>query len=489
MTFQVGAREQIDADIAIVGAGPAGAAAACHFGRAGFRVVLFDQRRFPRDKVCGDFVGPAALEELDQLGLMSQEIFRHATKIRNGALYINGESVVARPFPRIGNLRDYGLCLPRVLLDEAIVNAAVSSGALLIEEARVEGYESDKTGVTVFYQRGDCHNCLRVRFLIGADGSSSRISRILRGGKAPTRDRIVAVRAYFEGVCGPKDQGDLYINSRFFPGYYWLFPTGSGTANVGIGMPLESWTATKHQQMGEVLRNMIEFDSAIHSRLAHAKVRDKIVGWPLVTYNPRLPIVANRVVLIGDAAGLINPLSGEGIQYALRSARWCAETLLGAVYGDTVSLLELLPFARRVQAEMRYDMALSRFIIDLASYRFLNPLWLSALAVIAKRASTNADYYELAAGLFTGIVGAREFLAPPFLWSTARSGLATLGTAAMEMLPLAGRSGQNRTRLTDSIASMVKDAVAHPVTTIRWSRDCALSAFELATQMAISGAQ
>src|SRR5215813_9196095 len=165
MTFQVGARE-IDADIAIGGAGPAGAAAACHFGRAGFRVVLFDQRRFPRDKVCGDFVGPAALEELDELGLMSQEIFRDATKIRNGALYINGEKVVAHPFPRIGNLRDYGLCLPRVLLDEAIVNAAISSGALLIEEARVEGYETDKEGVTVFYQRGDCHNCLRVRFLI-----------------------------------------------------------------------------------------------------------------------------------------------------------------------------------------------------------------------------------------------------------------------------------------------------------------------------------
>src|SRR5262249_29286046 len=83
----------------------------------------------------------------------------------------------------------------------------------------------------------------------------------------------------------------------------------------------------------------------------------------------------------------------------------------------------------------------------------------------------------------------REFLAPPFLWSTARSGVMTLGSAAMEMLPITDRSKQNRTRLTNSIASMVKDAVAHPVTTIRWSRDCALSAFELATQMAISGAQ
>ena len=86
MTFKVQAREPIYADIAIVGAGPAGAASACHFARAGFRVVVFDQGRFPRDKVCGDFVGPAALEELDRLGLLSQQICQKAALFCYGAL-------------------------------------------------------------------------------------------------------------------------------------------------------------------------------------------------------------------------------------------------------------------------------------------------------------------------------------------------------------------------------------------------------------------
>jgi len=198
--------------------------------RAGSRVVVLDQGRFPRDKVCGDFVGPAALEELDRLGLLSHQVFQSAAKISNGALYINGDKVVARPFPHIGNIRNYGVCVPRMLLDEAIVKAALASGALLIEDARVEGYESDQTGVTVYYQHGHCRNRLRLRFLIGADGSSSLISRILRGTKTPRRDRIVAVRAYFEGVAGATDQADLYINSSWFPGYYWLFPTGSDMA-------------------------------------------------------------------------------------------------------------------------------------------------------------------------------------------------------------------------------------------------------------------
>jgi geranylgeranyl reductase family protein len=489
MTFQVRAREPIDADIAIVGAGPAGAASACHLVRAGFRVVVLDQGRFPRDKVCGDFVGPAALEELDRLGLLSQQVFQSAAKISNGALYINGDKVVARPFPHIGNIRNYGVCVPRMLLDEAIVKAALASGALLIEDARVEGYESDQTGVTVYYQHGHCRNRLRLRLLIGADGSSSLISRILRGTKTPRRDRIVAVRAYFEGVAGATDQADLYINSSWFPGYYWLFPTGSDMANVGIGMPLESWAATKHQSLGQVLSSLIESDPAIQSRLLKAKMRGKIVGWPLATFNPRLPIIANRVALIGDAAGLINPISGEGIQYALRSARWCAETLLDALSGDTLSVLGLSPFAMRVEAEMRYDMALSRFIIDLVSHRMLSPLWISALSVIGNRAAANSDYCNLAAGLFAGIVPAREFLAPPFFWSTTKSAVMTLGTAAIEMLRRARRPPKSRTKFTNPITSLFKDSIDHPVATMKWSRDCALSAFELATQMAISAAE
>src|SRR5262249_4430058 len=113
----------IDADVAIVGAGPAGASAASRFARAGFRVLLIDQGRFPGEKVCGDFVGPAALAELDELGLTSQPTFRDSNRIRRGALYINGCKAVERPFPAAEHLRDFGLCIPRAILDNVIVQA------------------------------------------------------------------------------------------------------------------------------------------------------------------------------------------------------------------------------------------------------------------------------------------------------------------------------------------------------------------------------
>ena len=487
MRFQV-RTDPIDADVAIVGAGPAGAATANYFARAGFRVVVFDQRRFPRDKVCGDFVGPVALGELDRLGLFSQQIFQNGTKIRRGALYINGEKAVDRPFPQIGNLRDYGLCVPRVVLDEAVVRATRETGALLIEDARATGYETNRTGVTIFYQHGDLHHSLRSRFLIGADGSSSLISRILRHAKPPRRDRIIAVRAYFDGVEGREDRADLYVNSSSFPGYYWLFPTGNGEANVGLGMPLEACTGSNQQQLSQLLAQLVRSDSAIRDRLAKARMRGKIVGWPLSTFNPRLPIIGERVALVGDAAGLINPLSGEGIQYALRSARWCSETLIDALSRDDLSLQGLAPFAERVLAEMRYDMALSRLIVDLVSNRALNPLWLSALVIIARRAAADSEYFDLGAGLFAGILSAREFLVPS-LWQTAKSTATTLCDAAIELLRRPLRLERTSARCKNAVVSMVKDSVRHPIATMKWSRDCALSTLELATQMAMSFAK
>lgn len=488
MTFRTRVESPADTDIAIVGAGPAGAAAACHFARAGFRVTLLDQHCFPRDKVCGDFVGPSGLAELDALGLSSRAPFREANRILHGALYINGDKVIGRPFPQMDGLRGYGLCIPRMLLDDLIVQAAVACGARLIEEARVTGYESDRTAVTLFHQGRRGRASLRTRLLIGADGSSSLISRILRGAPPPRRDRIVAVRAYFEGPFESADRADLYFSSSSFPGYSWLFPTGNTSANVGVGMLLEAWSPNK-QRLSQLLAQLIESDPALSFRLAKAKMYGKIVGWPLATFNPQLPIVANRVALIGDAAGLINPLTGEGIQYALRSARWSAEALRGPLCSDSLSPAGLLPYATRVQAEMRYDMALSRLIIDLVRNRALNPLWLSVLQLIGKKAASDLEYYDIAAGVFAGVARAKEVLAPPFLWRTIQSAAMAGYAAANDGLRGQRRVPKNNATFANAVASMFKQLLGHPVATLRWSAYCASGALELATQMAISARQ
>ncbi|MGD0223978.1 MAG: geranylgeranyl reductase family protein [Terriglobia bacterium] len=476
-------RESADADVAIVGAGPGGAAAACHLARAGFRVVLLDQRRFPRDKVCGDFVGPAAIAEIEHLGLLSLPVFRDGNPIRRAALYLDGVKLIAQAVPQFPGLPDHGLCLPRVVLDNVILRHAVASGARLLEEARVTGYRVEPGIVAVTYQNRSGEHQIKTRLLIGADGSSSLISRLLRGVPPPRRDRIVAVRAYFEAVEGPQDQADLYFSASTFPGYCWVFPTGGTSANVGVGTLLETWPPTKHLQLNQLLTGIIAADTALGFRLSTARLVGKIAGWPLTTFNPHLPIHGDRVILIGDAAGLINPLNGEGIQYALQSARWVAETLTSKLQRDSLAATDLAPYAGRVRHELRYDMAVARLIIDLISNRTLNPIWLQALRIITRRAAFDPGYARLAGAILAGIAPAREALSYRILWGTLQHAAMHTGyTVALDALHGPGRVLRTGFDAARMAASMAVESALRPTSSLNWGLNCALSAIELVTQ-------
>lgn len=458
-----------DADLIIVGAGPAGAAAACHFARMHFRVVLIDQHRFPRDKVCGDFVGPRALEELDRLGLSTQPPFRDANRIRRAEFYLGCNKIAGQKLPHADGLRDYGLCVPRFKMDRAIVQAAVAAGARLIEESRVTGYDTDKEGVTVTYQRSREYERLRARLLIGADGSTSAVARTLRGRPPPRRDRIVAVRAYFDGVQAPLDQAHLYVDSPAFPGYYWIFPTGANSANVGVGILLETWPPPG-KPLQHFLTTSIQASPAMRALLSGSTMRGEIVGWPLATFNPRLPVVADRVALIGDAAGLISPLNGEGIQYALQSARWSAEELSRLLADDRVSAPALTRYGARVHAEMRLDMAISRLLVDFSRNRVLNPLWLSALAVVGRRAVADPEYADVFGGVLAGIAPSRDMLTVSFAWRTLQQAAAMIGrTTARDALK--------------GVRSMLVGSARHPMTSVDWFIRCGRSALDVAVLM------
>jgi geranylgeranyl reductase family protein len=477
----------VDADVAIVGAGPAGAAAACYLARAGYRVVLLDQHRFPRDKVCGDFVGPAALAEIEHLGLLSHSVFQSANQIRRAALYLDGAKLIAQSVPQFPGRPDHGLCIPRLVLDNVILNGAVASGANLLDEARLKGYKVEPSCVVVTYQSRSGEQQVRVRLLIGADGSASLVSRILRGGPPPRRDRIVAVRAYFEEVDGPQEQADLYFSSSTFPGYCWLFPTGGTSANVGVGTLLETWPATKQHQLNQLLTTIIDSDSALRFRLSTARMKGKIVGWPLATFNPNLPIIGTRVILIGDAAGLINPLNGEGIQYAFQSARWVAETLTTAIRRDELAATHLAPYVARVQHELRYDMALARIIIDLISNRTLNPIWLQTLRTITQRAAYDNEYAKCAGAILAGIAPARDALSYRILWGTAQQAALSAGyKVAVDAIRGPARLWRTGIDTARTTASMALESVLRPTTSLNWGLNCMLSAVELATQVTAS---
>ncbi len=457
----------VDADVAVVGAGPGGAATAAHLARRGLDVVLIERASFPRDKVCGDFLSPIAIAELDALGLGRRPEFSNANTITRAAVHLDGDMLVERLLPG-RNRQTSGRVIPRLSLDALIVDTAVRAGARLIEGTQMGAIRRGRDG-TVTVENAEGRRVLRARVVVGADGSNSTVARTVRGGPPPRADRIIAVRAYFEGVGGPPDRADLYFSGDSFPGYYWLFPTGNGGANVGVGMVLDTLPRVR-APLRDLLVGLAASDDALRQRLVAADRVDKIVGWPLTTYNPSLPVVADGVVLVGDAAGLINSLNGEGIQYALLSARWASETVADAVENGDTSASTLRPYADRIVSELGTDLTVARMVVRLISYRALNPVWLLALRVIAARAAIDPDYAQTTGGVLAGVVPAQAVLSPKVVARTLTQALITAGAepvrAARRQPSTAAGIGIEVARTAFDIGY---DTAREPREVIRWA--------------------
>ena len=326
----------------VVGAGPAGSAAAHYLAHAGYDVILVDKSKFPRDKICGDFVSPVAQNELSRLGITSTPEFKKSNPISKASVYLDGKKLISRPVPKVQDLPRYGRVIPRIILDKLLLDSACKEGAIFLEGLKAVGMQTKRKGVELQVEGPSGKRILKTRLLIGADGSNSTIAKLVRGHPPSSADRIIAIRGYFEDVEGSPNQADLHFNKESFPGYCWLFPTGENQANVGVGMVLD--TIPSGNRLNELLNQLIKNDLALHKRLRNAKLVGQIRGWPLTTYNANQPLVDNRVMLVGDAAGLVNPLNGEGIQYALLSGRWASEVAISCLIANDLSKEALLAY-------------------------------------------------------------------------------------------------------------------------------------------------
>jgi geranylgeranyl reductase family protein len=476
---------RFDSDVVIVGAGPAGSAAACHLARSGSKVVVLERHSLPRDKVCGDFLSPVALVELEALGVTARDGFSATNVIDRAALFLDGKEMIARSIPKVEGLPDHGRVIPRKLIDHWIVLAALRAGAQVWERCSVTRFDTSSERVLVTLRGPDGERTLRTRLLLGADGSNSIIARLLRGHAPAAGGRIFAVRGYYEGVAGPSNQADLFFAAESFPGYYWLFPTGPDTANVGVGMVLETFPPTQ-DHLRDLLAKLIASDPALRRRLRDATPAGKITGWPLTTYDPQARLVDDRLMLLGDAAGLINPLNGEGIQYALLSGRWAAEVAAEATRSNDFSAASLAPYADRVERELRYDMALARLIVQAIRNRTLTPLWLRGLRVIVARAREDAAYSHVTGAILAGLMPVREALSVRVVGGTAWQAAVSLGLEAAGMLrrpESAVTAGLGAARLAAPIASEI---LRNPLETLRWAFGLTGCTADLALQAAKS---
>jgi geranylgeranyl reductase family protein len=312
-------------DVAAVGAGPAGSIAALVLARSGARVALADKAAFPRDKACGDLIGPRGVQVLADLGVRVPDAGRGAD------LLAVGPSGRASRLPAFSghSYPGYGIVVPRLALDQALVQAAVAAGATLVR-ARITAADTDGHGRVRAVVTGDGRR-LEAGVIIGADGALSPVARLTGMLDPATALWGFAIRAYLPAEV-PLPLLALLDAAprRIYPGYGWLFPGAGGQANVGIGVGLG--TRRRAVQLRDDLARFCQWLVRRGDLEPGARPGPVMGGWLRMGGTGTRPSAGN-VLLAGDAAGLINPLQGEGIGPAMISGRLAAEAVL-ACPGD-----------------------------------------------------------------------------------------------------------------------------------------------------------
>jgi geranylgeranyl reductase family protein len=310
-------------DVVVVGAGPAGSAAAAWAARNGRDVLVVDSAQFPRDKACGDGLTPRAVAELELLGLGSWLDGR----IRHRGLRMSGFGAdVEVPWPG-PSFPSSSSAVPRLELDDRIRSVAADEGAKMLLGVKAVGVEHDSTG-RVEALTLDSGATISCRELIVADGARSTLGRKL--GRSWHQDTVygVAIRGYMTTPRSsePWITSDLELRSpegKVLPGYGWIFPLGNGEVNIGVGA-----LATSKRPADIALRPLMSYYAGLR--------RDEwgFEGEPRAGLSSLLPmagavsgVAGPNWMLIGDAAACINPLNGEGIDYGLETGRLAAELL------------------------------------------------------------------------------------------------------------------------------------------------------------------
>ena len=361
-------RRDDDADVIVVGAGPAGATAAHYCAQAGLSVIVLEKARFPRDKICGDGLTPRAVSELVTMGVPIRE---QDGWIRNqGLRVIGGGHRLELPWPELASYPSYGMARARMSFDQVLAEHARSTGAKILEGMNVTGPVLDErtgrvVGVTARPvdeqgRRAGEEQTFRAPVVVAADGVSARLATALGIEKRNDRPMGVAVRTYFESPRHDDAWMESHLElwegkpneSALLPGYGWIFALGDGTVNVGLGSVSSSAAATKidyKQLFATWMRNVPE-----EWGFTEENQRGKVRGAALPMAFNRKPIYDRGLMLVGDAGGMVSPFNGEGIAYAMQAARVAADTIAQSRARTTASSREAA--LRRYPEIMRQDL-------------------------------------------------------------------------------------------------------------------------------------
>ncbi len=350
----------MDYDVIIVGAGPAGSAAAIPLAQAGQKVLIVDSSEFPREKPCGDAILPGAVQILEELGVLPEinaaqfpSISRLVISSPNGTK-VNLSVEPINPGNRF-------IMAERASFDHVLLRKAMDLGAEFRRGRVTELLQTSKAVSGIRFRAGNKELQISAHYIVGADGSTSIVRRSLMESQPPTHS--VAIRAYAEPFHCDANTVEFHFIDEVFPGYAWIFPLGPDRANIGLGIDLDDYNIGQDH-----------LNSALNRFLAKPEIRERFSSDTQIS-SPKAgsywftavdpgPYAFPGALLTGDAAGFMDPLSGEGIRNALLSGKLAGEAISDALKKDwspvrTVTLYshscerEILPRLNRSMALRR----------------------------------------------------------------------------------------------------------------------------------------
>jgi menaquinone-9 beta-reductase len=397
-------------DAIIVGAGPGGATAAACLARAGRSVLLVDKARFPRDKICGDAISGKSVDVLRRLDLIDDVM--QAAQVGSWGVTFGGPDGTEAAIPFTKDLDKPvppGFVCAREVFDEIIVRKAVAEGATLWEETTVDdllfGSDGFVTGVRLRHDGATREIAAPV--VIGADGAYSVVARKLGIAQLDEKHYCAGLRVYYEGVTGFHEHNnvELHFLSEAIPGYFWVFPMANGMANVGVGM-LSAAVKKKKVKLKDVLEACIDHPK-FRARFADARPLGPVKGWGLPMGSKPRTMAGDGWLLVGDAASLIDPFTGEGIGNAMISGEKAAAWVNRALNANDYSSRFLASYEKDVLQYLGGELRISHRLQQL-----INVQWL--LGFVIRRAANSPHVAEAISIMFDDEAERRKLLNPSF---------------------------------------------------------------------------
>jgi geranylgeranyl reductase family protein len=327
-------------DVAIVGGGPAGSAAAHYLATAGHSVIVCEKKSFPREKTCGDGLTPRAVKVLAEMGLTDE--LRTWERVQGLRVHAAGRTMEL-PWPELDDWDNYGLVKPRKDLDQIVLDNAEAAGAKVLYETEAKEPLFENGVMQGFVAKRDGQKEeVRAKWTICAEGAATKFARSL--GRVRNEDYPMgfAIRQYFRSPMEHSGWFEAYLDVRSgpnqLPGYGWVFPVGDGTVNAGVGL-LSTYGGWRSVNLHDLQNNFIAQlppEWEVNPETVCSKPR----AGRLFMGSSVWPPVGPGFVLAGDAAGMINPCNGEGIAYGYETGRIAGRHIDEALRGGSTPTLD-----------------------------------------------------------------------------------------------------------------------------------------------------